>query len=81
MAVNVTELPSHIGLADSNMLTLTGKFEFTVIITEFEVSGLPVIQVSDEVKIQVTLSPSDKVDVVNILLSGTPTLTPFTRHR
>jgi hypothetical protein len=50
VAVNVTLVPSHIvvpGLAA--MLTLTGRFGFTVIVTVFEVAGLPVGQVTLEV--------------------------------
>jgi hypothetical protein len=36
---------------------LTGRIEFTVIVTELLVAGLPVAHVTDEFKIQETLSP------------------------
>jgi len=33
VAVKVTEAPLHIGLADGAIVTLTGRFEFTVMVT------------------------------------------------
>ena len=39
------------------MLTLTGKFGFTVIVIFPLVAGLPVAQVAFEVKTTVTISP------------------------
>ena len=49
VAVNVTEVPVQIVVADAAMLTLTGLFGFTVMFTGFDVAGLPVVQVSVEV--------------------------------
>ena len=34
VAVKVTEVPLHIGLADGDMLTLTGRLGFTVATTD-----------------------------------------------
>lgn len=48
--MNVTEVPAQIvvpGLAA--MLTLTGRFGFTVIVRVFDVAGLPVGQVALDV--------------------------------
>ena len=39
------------------MVTLTGRFGFTVMVMEFDVAGLPVAQVALEVSWQVTISP------------------------
>ena len=39
------------------MVTLTGKFGFTVMLTEFDVAGLPVAQVALDVSWHVTISP------------------------
>ena len=61
VAVKVTEVPEHIGLAEADMLTLTGKFGFTVIVMVFELAGLPVAQVAFEIMTQVIKSPVDKI--------------------
>jgi len=50
VAVKVTDVPVQIvvpGLAA--ILTLTGRFGFTVMVKVFEVAGLPVAQVALEV--------------------------------
>ena len=39
------------------MEILTGRFGFTVMVTAFEVAGLPVAQVAFEVSTQVTMFP------------------------
>ena len=52
----MTEVPSHTGLALAAILTLAGKFVLTIMVTVFEVAGLPVIQVAFEVKTQVITS-------------------------
>ncbi len=44
MAVKVTELPEHNGLADAAIERLTGRMGFTVMVTVFEVAGLPAVQ-------------------------------------
>ena len=56
-AVKVTELPEQTGLADEATVTLTGRFGLTVIVTAFDVAGLPVAQgAALDVKIQVITS-------------------------
>jgi hypothetical protein len=54
--VNVTEVPAQTGLAEAATDTLTGRLGFTVMVTVFEVAGLPVGQVALEVKTQMTRS-------------------------
>jgi len=61
VAVKVTLVPEQIVVAEAEMLTLTGRFGFTVIETEFDVAGLPVAQVALEVSWQVTTSPLARV--------------------
>ena len=56
VAVKVTEVPAQTGLAEAATDTLTGKLGFTVMVTVFEVAGLPVGQVAFEVSTQVTRS-------------------------
>lgn len=56
VAVKVTLVPAHIVVADAAMLTLAGRFGFTVIVRRFEVAGLPVIQVALDVITQLTTS-------------------------
>ena len=56
-AVKVTELPEQTGLAEEATVTLTGRFGLTVIVTAFDVAGLPVAQgAALDVKIQVITS-------------------------
>ncbi len=52
----MTEVPEQTGFAEAAMEILTGRFGFTVMVTELEVAGLPVPQVALEVKTQVTIS-------------------------
>ena len=42
------------------IVTLTGRFGFTVMVIPVDVAGLPVAQVAFEVKTQVTISPFTK---------------------
>ena len=56
VAVKVTDVPEHTGLADDAIETLTGKFGFTVMVTVFEVAGFPVGQIAFEVSTQETAS-------------------------
>ena len=55
--VKVTEVPAQTGFTDGVIVTLTGKFGLTVMVTVFDTAGLPVAQVALELKIQVTRSP------------------------
>jgi hypothetical protein len=80
MAVKVTLVPEHIAPAGTAaILTLTGRFGFTVIVTVFEVAGLPVAQVALEVNTQVIISPFINVVLVYVILFA-PTLAPFNFH-
>ena len=56
VAEKVTEVPLQTGLLDGEIETLTGKLGLTVIVTVFEVAGLPVAQVALEVNRQVMAS-------------------------
>ena len=56
VAVKVTEVPAQTGLAEAETDTLTGSKGLTVIVTVFEVAGLPVGQVAFEVSTQVMAS-------------------------
>ena len=58
VAVKVTEVPAHTGLADAPIVTLTGISGFTVMVMALEVAGLPVAHgVALEVRTQVITSP------------------------
>jgi hypothetical protein len=52
--VNVTGVDAQTGLAEATIETLAGRIGFTVIVTVFDVAGLPVAQVSLEVSTTVT---------------------------
>ena len=63
--MNVTLVPAQIVLPGlAAMLTLAGRFGFTVIVMLFDVAGEPVAQVAFEVMINFTTSPLFKVVVV-----------------
>jgi hypothetical protein len=49
MAEKVTEVPAQTVVADAEIETLTGKLLLTVIVTVFDIAGLPVAQVALEV--------------------------------
>ena len=57
VAVKVTDVPVQTGLAEAETDTLTGSFGVIIIVTVLLVAGLPEVQVSEEVRTQVTLSP------------------------
>ena len=57
----MTEVPEHTGFAEAATDMLTGSNGFTVMVTIFEVAGLPVGQVALEVKTQVIASLYDGV--------------------
>ena len=56
VAVKVTLVPGQIVVDDAEILILTGRFGFTVMVTVLDVAGLPVAQVAFEVNTQVTTS-------------------------
>jgi len=65
VAVNVTLVPAQIVLPGlAAMLTLAGRFGFTVIVMLFDVAGEPVAQVAFDVITTVTIWPFVNVDVV-----------------
>jgi hypothetical protein len=55
--VNVTDVPAQTLVADGTIVTLTGNNGFTVMVTVLLTAGLPVVQVSLEVSVQVTVFP------------------------
>jgi len=57
VAVNVTEVPSQIGLAEGDTETLTGRIGLTVMVIVLEVAGLLVAQSKLDIRIQLTTSP------------------------
>ena len=44
-------------VASDTVLTLTGKFGFTVMVTGVDEAGKPVGQVAEEMRLQITMSP------------------------
>ena len=79
VAVHVTLVPAQMVVALAAMLTLTGKFGFTVIVMVLDVAGLPVPQVAVDVNMHVTVFPFVNVVVVNVG-ELVPAFTPFTFH-
>ena len=80
VAVNVTFIPAQIVLeGHAEIVTLTGRFGFTVIVMVFDVAGFPVAQVALDVRTHVTNCPFVKVVTENVGLL-IPTFTPFTFH-
>jgi len=79
VAVNVTEVPEQIVVALAAIITLTGRFGFTAIVTVLDVAGLPVAHVAFEVSTHVTLFPLARAELVYVGESD-PTLAPFTFH-
>ena len=61
VAVNVTLVPEQIGFELAAMLTLTGRFGFTVMVTAAEVAGFPVAHVAFDIRMQVMASLFDGV--------------------
>jgi hypothetical protein len=57
VAVKVTELPWQKGFEDAMMVMLTGRFGSTDTGYWMLDAGLPVVQVSEDVKMQLTRSP------------------------
>ncbi len=53
----MTLVPEQIVVADAAILILTGRLGFTVMVTVFDVEGLPVAQVALEVITQLTVLP------------------------
>ena len=62
VAVNVTFVPAQILLSDAVMFIVGVTEEFTVIVILFEFAVLDVTQLSLDVNVQVTTSPSAKLE-------------------
>jgi hypothetical protein len=56
VARKITNVPAQTGLTDGEIETLTGWFGLTVIVTVFDVDGLPTAQEALEVARQVMAS-------------------------
>ena len=78
-AVNVTLVKGQMVVAVALMLTLAGRFGFTVMVMVLEVAGLPVAHAALDVSTQVTRSP-----LFNVVLENdaefTPTFAPLIFH-
>ncbi len=81
VAVNVTLVPVQIILSTSfeAMLTLTGRFGFTVTGILLLVTIAGVAQVADDVRSNVIISLFERAEEVNELVF-VPTAIPFNRH-
>ena len=55
--VKLTRVPGQTGLAEGDMFMLTGARGLTIMVTTFEVAGLPVAQVAFEVSTHVMALP------------------------
>jgi hypothetical protein len=64
VAVKVTLVPEQMVVADAEMLTLAGRFGFTVMVSVLEVAGLPVTQGALDVKTHVMVFPLAKALLV-----------------
>ena len=79
IALNVTDVPGQILLADSVMLTVGITVGLTVMVTWLLVTVAGEGHTALEVMITVTLSALANVDEVKVVLL-VPALTPFTCH-
>jgi hypothetical protein len=79
VAVKVTEVPAQTGLAEAAINTLTGNSGFTVMVTVFEVAGLPVGQVALEVRTQVMAFPLAGIKEYVVFVAPV-TFDPLTIH-
>lgn len=64
VAVNVTFVPVHIVVEDAATITLTVRFEFTIIVVFPLIAGLPVAQFSFDVNTTEITSPFANVEFV-----------------
>jgi hypothetical protein len=54
--MKVTKVPAQTGFAEGEIATLTGRFGLTIMVTVFEIAGLPVAQGVLDVNRQVIAS-------------------------
>ena len=66
VAVKVTEFPTHIVLADADIDTLADRFGLTIMVTVFDVAGLPVEQITFDVMTHVIWSPLARVELAYV---------------
>ena len=79
LALNVTEVPAHTGLAEGATEMLTGSSGLTIIITGLEVAGFPVAQVAFDVTTQVITLLFTGI-FVKVEFVAPVTFVPFTFH-
>lgn len=77
--MKVTLVPEQIVVAEAAMLTLAGRFGLTVMVTEFEVAGLPDTQEAFDVITQLTISLLAK-ELFVYVVELVPTFDPFSFH-
>jgi len=78
VAVKVTGVPRHTGLAEAKMLTETGRNGETVIVITFELAGFPLVHPALDVRMQDTRSLL--TGVYEKVALFVPALTPLTFH-
>ena len=81
VAVNVADAPAQmVGPGDTPTMTEAGAAVLIVIVSEFEVAGLPVAQDNEDVMVHVTTSPLFSVDEEYTALVAPVTGEPFIFH-
>jgi hypothetical protein len=81
VAVNVTLVPAHIAPAGlAAIITLAGKFGFTVIVIIFDVAGDPVAQIAFDVMMHVIWLPLVKALEVYVEFVAPPIFDPLFSH-
>ena len=61
VAENVTEVPEHTGFADDVIVKLTDRIGLTVMVTVSDMAGLPLLQTSLEVRMQLMAMPVEGI--------------------
>ena len=61
VAEKVTEVPEHTGFADDVIVKLTDRTGFTVMVTVSDMAGLPLLQTSLEVRMQLMALPFEGI--------------------
>ena len=68
VAVKVTDVPAHIGLADAEIMMLTGRIGLRVIQTGSDIAGFPLEHTRLEFSRHRMQSPSEGIYVNQLLL-------------
>ena len=79
VAEKITKVPAHTGLADAATDMLTGRIGLTVMVTVSDMAGLPLLQTSLEVRLQVISSPFTGINSYVALVTPV-TFVPLTFH-